>query len=80
MSARSGRFVYSVTRFPSSRSESNAAALVPAQYIRQETDVALYAMPARSVAAVRSCLLHSQQSRSTFQRWSHDRFGVQHIW
>ena len=63
---------------PSSRSESNAAANLLAQYIRQN-DVELYAMPARSVAAVRSCLLHSQQSRSTFKRWSRDRFGVQHI-
>ena len=64
---------------PSSRNESNAVAHVPAKYTRQQTDVALYAMPARSLAAVRSCLLHSQQSRSTFKRWSLDQVDAQYI-
>ncbi len=74
MSARSGRFYYSAAMFASDSNESDAAAHVPAQYI-QKMDVALYAMPARSVAAVRSCLLHSQQPRSTFKRWSRNRLG-----
>lgn len=79
MSARSAKFVDCVTVLPSSRNESNAAAHVPAECTRQRNEVVLYATPARSVAAVRSCLLRSQQSRSTFKRWSLDRFGAQHI-